>query len=161
MKILIVVCVMLICFFIGIGYKKKYQEKYNFLIYLKNFATFLKSNLNLFKVNLVEIIDNFTKLQVDKNIKFNDIFIKNNEVYEFSKENLDLVKLNIEDSNIIFTFLSSIGKNEYFFEEEKINNFITFLDKKTEEYSSFVRTKGDLTLKLAIAIGCVISIIIW
>lgn len=161
MKITVVLIIITISFYVGYSYKQKQQVKYELLLYIKNYATFLKSNINLFKVNLVQIIEDYISLQNEKNAKFNSIFVKNSEIYCISRENIEKFGLNNQDNLIIFNFLNSIGKNSYEFEDDKINDCIAYLDKKIEEYSSYVKTKGELTLKIALAIGCVISIIIW
>ena len=89
MKLVLVLIIMSVSFFIGQVYKKKLKSEYDFLIYLKNFSEFLKSNINLFKNNLVEIIDSYILLDENKNAKFMQIFQKKGEIYEISQENIE------------------------------------------------------------------------
>jgi len=161
MKIVLIILIILLSYYIGFYYKNRQIEKYKLLCYLKNYSINLKTNINLFKNNFVKVTDDFIELQDKKTAKFNNIFEKKCDIYKINDKFIDIFDFYEQDSVIIKTFLNSIGNNEYEYENIRINEFITFLDKKIEEYSMYVKTKGELTLKLTIAIGCVISIIIW
>ena len=161
MKLVLVLIIMSVSFFIGQVYKKKLKSEYDFLIYLKNFSEFLKSNINLFKNNLVEIIDSYILLDENKNAKFMQIFQKKGEIYEISQENIEKLISDKQISFVIYSFLVSLGSNEYIFETEKISTFINFLDGKVLEYANNLKTKTDLFLKVALYVGAVISILVW
>ena len=161
MKIFLVFFIMLISFFIGFSYKNKIQNELNFLLYLKNFSNYLKSSINLFKNNIVEIIDEFIILENQKNANFNKIFAKNIEIYEFYLENIEKYISDKQISFTIYNFLKSLGTNEYDYEGKKINSFIIYIDSKILEYEKNVKENGDLFFKIALSIGAVISILVW
>ena len=66
-----------------------------------------------------------------------------------------------EDALTIYTFLSSLGQNNYEFEDEKINSFLAFLEVKIAEYFTNIKVKGVLTEKIMLAVGLIISILVW
>ncbi|MBQ8424968.1 MAG: hypothetical protein IJX17_02980 [Clostridia bacterium] len=153
--------IMLTSFYLGQNYKNRIIKQYKFFNYLKRFTNYLKANINLFKINIINIIDEFKINNDEKNANYSEIFIKNGEIYDISRENIEKIGLTSDDNIIIYNYLKALGTNEYYYEENKNNSFITYLDRKLEEYSNYIKTKGELTLKIALAIGCVISIIIW
>lgn len=161
MKILLILIIMIISFLVGYSYKKRIQNELDFLKYMKNFAEYLKSNINLFKNDVVEIIDEFKISCNSKILKFNQIFIKNEYIYHFSLENIENYLSEKETSFIIFNFLKSIGTNEYEFEGERINSFIFYIDSKISDYVKKVKEEGDLFFKIALSIGAIISILVW
>ena len=161
MKILLVVFIMLSSFLIGSGVKQKIKNEYSFLVYLKNFVVFLKSNFNMFKVDIVSIIDEYIKFQDDKNGKYNAIFQKNNEIYIINYRAVCDNNSNEEDKHTIYTFLNAMGKSNYEFEDEKINSFLYFLQNKMKEYCDNIKEKGVLTEKIMLAVGLIISILVW
>lgn len=161
MKILLILSILTMFFLIGYFYKQKVKNNYQFLVYLKNYVLFLKSNISLYKVNMVKITDDFLKLQNEKNAKYNKIFVKNGEIYSVLPENVEYFVQNKEDSLIINSFFEKLGKNDYEYENHKIDKFLIYLDERQKIYFSDIKIKGDLTLKILIAVGLVISILVW
>ena len=161
MKIIFVVFIMLLSFIIGYLYRNKIQNELNFLLYLKKFSDYLKSGINLFKNNIVEIIDEFIILENQKNAKFNKIFLKNMQIYNFCLENIENFIYDKQISFTIYNFLKTLGTNEYEYEGEKINSFILFIGSKILEYEKKLKEKGELFFKVALSIGAVISILVW
>lgn len=175
MKIALVILIMLASYLIGQSIKDRVKNEYDFIVYLKNFTIFLKSNFSMFKVDIVQIIDDFILLQ-DNDInggnsiykascnsykEFNKIFCKENGVYKIIKSEIEKNNNINEDSFVIFNYLESLGSNSYEFEENKINSFLIFLETKQKEYFDNIKTKGVLSQKVIISIGLIVSILIW
>ena len=161
MKILLVILIMLLFFIFGYMYKQNIKSQYDFMVYLKNYSNFLSSNISLFKNNFVKITDDFLNLNSQKNAKFNKIFVKNGEIYSISQKNIDFFLKNEQDRQVVFSFLSTVGNNDYEYENNKINSFIIYLNEREKVYMDNIKLKGELTLKILISIGLVVSILVW
>ena len=161
MKILLVILIMLLFFIFGYMYKQTIKSQYDFMVYLKNYSNFLSSNISLFKNNFVKITDDFLNLNSQKNAKFNKIFVKNGEIYSISQKNIDFFLKNEQDRQVVFSFLSTVGNNDYEYENNKINSFIIYLNEREKVYLDNIKLKGELTLKILISIGLVVSILVW
>lgn len=159
----IFLCLIILCASAIYGYnlKRKLKRELNFLEYLKEYANFCLSNISLFKNNLSNIIDNFIIMQKNKNAKYNQLFIKNGDYFKISEDFLSKLILNKNDYGIIYTFLQTVGTNEYDFERQRIENFISYLDVLIAKEKELLKTKADLKFKLVLAIGMVICIVIW
>ena len=161
MKILLVILIMLLFFIFGYMYKQEVKSQYDFMVYLKNYSNFLSSNISLFKNNLVKITDDFLNLNSQKNAKFNKIFVKIGEIYSISQKNVDFFLKNEQDRQVVLSFLSTVGNNDYEYEKNKINSFIIYLNEREKVYLDNIKLKGELTLKILISIGLVVSILVW
>ena len=161
MKIVLIVSVIITSGLIGIKIKNKYKDEYLFFKFLKEFHQYIVSNITLFKNNIVEIIDNYIIMHKNKNAKYMNLFLKNSNIYVFNEEIFKKYIKNEEDSFVILEYLNNLGKGEYLFEKEKINNFSVYLDKKIEDSSFELKNKGELYFKLLLAIGAIVAIIIW
>ena len=161
MKSFSIIFIMTVSFFVGYLYKNRINNELNFLIYMKNFAEYLKSNINLFKNNIVQIIDEFLLINHTKNAKFNQIFEKNTEIYQFSKKNIEKMISNNQISFLVFNFLNTLGTNDYEFEGEKINDFINTLNTYIVSFTQMKKEKGELFFKLSLSVGAIISILVW
>lgn len=161
MKILLVILIMLLFFIFGYMYKQEVKSQYDFMVYLKNYSNFLSSNISLFKNNLVKITDDFLNLNSQKNAKFNKIFVKIGEIYSISQKNVDFFLKNEQDRQVVLSFLSTVGNNDYEYENNKINSFIIYLNEREKVYLDNIKLKGELTLKILISIGLVVSILVW
>ena len=120
---------MLTSFYLGQNYKNRIIKQYKFFNYLKRFTNYLKANINLFKINIINIIDEFKINNDEKNANYSEIFIKNGEIYDISRENIEKIGLTSDDNIIIYNYLKALGTNEYYYEENKNNSFITYLDR--------------------------------
>ncbi len=161
MKLAFIILIV-ICFgIVGFMYKKSLERQWLFLKYIKKFHDFYSSNITLFKNNIVEIIDNYIIMHKNKNANFSKIFLKNNNLYQFDNKFLQIYTRNNDVCLIIENYLKSLGKNEYYFEKEKIYEFSSFINNKIDESYLNLKNKGDLYFKLMLAIGAVIGIILW
>lgn len=161
MKIVIVILIIILFWIIGFYIKYKYKSEYSFLIYLKNFYQYYISNVTLFKNNIVEVINNYIITHKNKNAKYNNIFIKNGNIYGFNIEILKYYILKKTDIDIIYNSLNNLGKSDYYFEKECIKECLLFLDKKLNESELNLKNKGELYFKLLLSIGVILAIIIW
>lgn len=161
MKILFVIIIIVIFGIIGILYKRKLEDEYRFLKYIQDFNNYFSSNVFLFKNNIVEIIDNYIIMQKNKNANFCNLFLKNGNIYEFNEKILKLYILSDDAREVIKLYLENLGKNEYSFEKEKLNEFNVILKQKIEESYNNLKSKGDLYFKLLLAVGAVIGILLW
>ena len=161
MKIILIISMITTSGLIGINIKNKYQNEYLFYKFLKDFHQYVVSNITLFKNNIVEIIDNYIIMHKNKNAKYINLFLKNSNIYTYNKEFLNKYITNSENSFIILEYLNNLGKGEYLFEKEKIDNFSVLLDKRIEDSSYELKNKGELYFKLLLAIGSIVAIIIW
>lgn len=161
MKIFIVMIIMTAFGGAGYYYKMVIKSKLQFYLYLKNFSLFLRTNISLFKNNVVQIIDEFILTSKEKNAKYLQIFRKNGEIYSFDRNFVLKYSDTNEDGETILHFLSEMGKQEYDFERTKIDEFLCFLDAKIETIKTNLTASGNLAFKLMLSVGAVISIIIW
>lgn len=158
MKVIFVTSIMVCSFLIGYSYKYKLKEKLNLYFYLRDFFKNIKSNINLFKCNIIEIIDNYI---LNKNAKYNEIFIKNEQIYKISSKNLKKYLMNEQEILILEKFFNDIGSNDYEYELKKFNDFEKYLDDKIIESEKIVKNKGELFFKIALSVGAVFAILIW
>ena len=158
MKITLVLSIMICSFLIGYNYKNDIKKELELYKYLKLFIDNLKANINLFKSNIIEIIDNFLK---NKNADFNKIFEKKQQIYEISSIQLKKILKNEQECLFITNYFSSLGANEYNFEINKTEGFEKYLESKIVEYENTLKNKGELFFKIALSVGAVIAILIW
>ena len=146
---------------VGYLYKKRLKTSLELMVYIDDFIKFLNSNITLFKNNIVEIINNYKIMQKNKNANYDKIFEKSGEIYTINQDFINKIIINKDTSAIIFNYLNSIGNNEYEYEKEKLESFEKYLSNEICRANETYEKKGGLFFKLSLAIGCVISIIIW
>lgn len=161
MKIIICVSVFFLSTSVGLLYKQRLKNELNILLYLQNFEKFLSNNISLFKVNIVEIIDNYKNMQKEKTAKFSNLFVKNASVYAINEEILNKYILDKNKSKTIFNFLQLLGKSEYEFEIEKNKNFEKYIVAAVEESQKKLNNNGNMYFKLSMALGALLCILIW
>ena len=161
MKIVIVLAIIIVFGLVGYAYKNKLRKEYLFLKYLQDFVIYFNSNIVLFKNNSVEIINNYIIMHKNKNAIFNNLFLKNDNLIKINSKILNIYITNKEILNTIENYLNSIGLNCFEFEEEKSERFIKFINDKIKESYENIKIKGDLFLKIMLAVGAVVAILIW
>ncbi len=159
----IFVCLIILFVFAAIGYSFKWKAKreQNFFDFLKDFTNYFVANINLFKNNVVAIIDNYNIMHKNKNAKYNDIFQKNGNIYQIEQKNISKYIKDESFQKIIYEFLKNMGSNEFEYEKKKADDFLKFLDEKLLLLKNEKMKKSDLNFKLFLAIGAVVCIIIW
>ena len=161
MKLIIIILVIVIFGLIGNLIKQRYENECLFLRYIEDFVNYYYSNIALFKNNTVEIINNYIIMQENKNANYNNLFLKNGNLYSINDKILSKYILFSEDVLIIKQFLTAVGNNEYEYEIEKIKVFLNFLKRKKEESLLNLKNKGVLYFKIMLSIGAVLAILIW
>ena len=161
MKLIIIILVIVIFGLIGNLIKQRYENECWFLRYIEDFVNYYYSNIALFKNNTVEIINNYIIMQENKNANYNNLFLKNGNLYSINDKILSKYILFSGDVLIIKQFLAAVGNNEYEYEIEKIKVFLNFLKRKKEESSLNFKNKGVLYFKIVLSIGAVLAILIW
>lgn len=149
------------CASCGLLYKRRLKNECELYEYLLDFERYFSSNLTLFKNNVVEIINNYKNIYKNKNRKFDDFFVKNGSIFEFNEKILQKYISNKNNVSIISVYLSGLGKNEYDYEKEKSEKFKEFVLSASESSAKCLNEKGSLYVKLSLAIGAVLCILIW
>ena len=161
MKIIVSLFIML--FFGGIGYYFKLRQKreVEFFNYLYDYANFCKSNISLFKNNMVNITENYIITQKNKNANYNNIFEKSGLIYQISRNSVEKYIEDKKECEIVYNFLNGIGGNDYEFERKRIDYFLNYVnDKKNNDFEKRLKD-ADLKFKIFLAIGAVVCIVIW
>ncbi len=161
MKIIAVVVIMLVGGYIALCYKNKLKQEYLLLNYIKGFFEFYVANIELFKENVDYIINNYIIMQKNKIANYNNLFLKNSNIYQINEE---FINKTINNSNLKFAIinqLKQIGKNDFKYEKEKSKAMINFLSKEVDTAYENYNKKGGLYFKIIIAIAAVVSILIW
>ena len=160
MKIVSVIFIMTAGFFIGLFFKTKKQNEFKFLIFLENFALFFRSEMILFKNDFVSIVDEFI-LKNNNLESFCKIFSKKSEGYIILEDVVKQFSENETEGGTVFRFLSSIGRGDYGSEQKNINSFLDYILARKRIYIESENKKGELFLKLSMAISGVIAILVW
>ena len=161
MKLILVILIMFCSGYIGIYVKDKYKRQFEFYLLLKEYINFLDANISLFKENIIEININFKIMQKNKNANNRYINLNNQDTMVFDLKKLQNTVLNKDDYVIIKTYLEKLGEGDYLIEKEKITQLTKFIDKNIINSKDLIKSKGDLCFKLSLALGAVISILIW
>ena len=108
MRILLCFFIMIFFGMIGYRFKLKQRREIEFYNYLNEFTMFCKSNISLFKNNMVNIIDSYIITQENKNANYNKFLngLGGND-YEFEQKRIDdfrncvLIKKEKEFDNLL------------------------------------------------------------
>lgn len=161
MKILLVSFIIVVSGYIGYQYKMRFLKQLKTINDLKDYCIYFKDNLVLFKNNIVEININYINTHKNKNAN-NMLFIKNNT--HLNQINLKYLQNTIYNNALysaIETYIFTQGKGEYEHEVFKINEVLEILNRELICTKDDLKQKGDLYFKLILAVGVVISILIW
>lgn len=161
MKVVLLLVIIFVFALIGFQVKCKYIYQKEMLNYIKSFVEFYELNISIFNNNIVEIINNYIIQQNNKNAKFDKIFLKNNNLYRFNEK---LCEIYIYDKDINFavkSYFDNIGNSNKESECEKNKQFLKLLNSWINKTNEEIKQKGDLQFKLWLAVGVVISIVLW
>lgn len=158
----IILCLFILIFFgcIGYGFKYKRKRENDFYNYLSEYASVCKSNISLFKNDIVNITDNYIITQKNKNANYNKIFVKSGNVYQISMDFINKYVTDKKDTEIIYNFLNQLGTNDYEFEKKRIQEFLDYLNGKSKNFENLMKS-ADLKFKVMLAVGAVVCIVIW
>ncbi len=146
---------------IGFEIKKRYIEQKNTLIFLKSFIEYLKINISLYKSNIQEIINNYIIMQNNKNAKYTNLFLKNNNLNAINIKNIKSNIYNKDLKIILETYFLNLGKENIDGEMKKSESILKVLDDMILKTNEEIKLKGDLYFKILLSIGLVLVIILW
>ena len=161
MKLFFVIIIILFAGIAGYVYKNKFKMHLETLNMLKEYVDCLEANITLFKTNLLEIKNMFIIMQKNKNAKHVEILEKSKE---FELVSFEILKNYLNNEGVfksIESYFKMLGKNEYDFECKQLNVIKIYLINEINKSEIELKTKGDLGFKIALAIGAVLSILVW
>ena len=161
MKIIFLILILILFCAIGYLFKEKYKKQKLILEHIDDFLMFYKSKIVISKNNIVEIINEYKIMQNNKNANLQNIFQNNNNLFNFNE---NLAKRYIFDEKllkIIVDYFENIGAGNQNFEIEKINSFSKIIKEYLNKTSQEIKTKGEISFKISIALGLVVLIILW
>ena len=156
MKIVLCVLVLLVFSVVAYLYKKHYENQSETIKEIIDYIEFYDNNISLNKENLIEINNKFNIMQKNKNAKHLTFSLKNNMLCVNNIKNLQII-----DNEKINNYFNSMGVSEYIFEKEKNKAELEYLYVLHKISKDEIKTKGELGLKIIMAIGAIIAILIW
>lgn len=146
---------------IGYEVKRKYIEQQKALQALIEFINYLHVNIKVYKNNLCEIIDNYLIMQKNKNAKYVNIFIKNNNIIQINEKLLNNYIFNADVRYNIISYFKEFGRSELSDECVKSKHIINLLESEVVKTREEIKSKGDLYFKCILAFGVVLVIVLW
>ena len=161
MRYFCLIIIFIVCALIGYQIKNRYRQQCVLLNQIDSFIDFLYPNINLYKNNLSDIINNYLILQNNKNAKNYKIFHKNNNLYQINNVNIDDIICNKIVKSNLELFFNNIGKLDLDGECERIKNFRKELNKYIINAEKDLKEKGELYFKISLSIGLILCVILW
>jgi hypothetical protein len=161
MRIYILVLIVIIFGLLGFEIKRKYVEQKQILLFLKTFIEYLKLNITLYKSDISEIINNYIIMQNNKNAKYVNLFLKNNNLTQINIKNIRNNILCKDLKFIIESYFFNLGKENIDGENKKAELVINILNEKINKSNEEIKLKGDLSFKIILSLGIVLVIILW
>ena len=161
MRIYILVLIVIIFGVLGFEIKRKYVEQKQILLFLKTFIEYLKLNITLYKSDISEIINNYIIMQNNKNAKYVNLFLKNNNLTQINIKNIRNNVLCKDLKFIIESYFLNLGKENIDGENKKAELVINILNEKINKSNEEIKLKGDLSFKIILSLGIVLVIILW
>lgn len=161
MRIYILVLIVIIFGLLGFEIKRKYVEQKQMLLFLKTFIEYLKLNITLYKSDISEIINNYIIMQNNKNAKYVNLFLKNNNLTQINIKNIKNNILCKDLKFIVESYFFNLGKENIDGENKKAELVINILNEKINKSNEEIKLKGDLSFKIILSLGIVLVIILW
>lgn len=147
--------------YIGFEIKRKFIKQKDFLLFIESFLNYLYLNISIYKNNLDEIINNYLIQQNNKNAKYVDFLLKNNNLKRFDEKFYETLIYKEEIKYQLNAYFFKLGKGSVESECENAKGMISFIKNEIAKTNDDIKQKGDLYFKIWLAIGVVVDIILW
>ena len=161
MKYFILILIVGIFGAFGNHYKKVFIIRKRLIEDIINYIDFYDANISVFKNDLLEINNKYIIVQNNKTANKCNILIKNNNFYTYNYEFFKKYLSTNIGFSVVDNYFRQIGKSEYIDEKNKNSELKRTLLNQLKKCENEIKTKGDLVLKILLAIGAVIAIILW
>lgn len=161
MRVYVYFFIIIIFGLIGYEIKRKYIEQKNILLFFKSLIEYLKLNITLYKSNVDEIINNYKIMQNNKNAKYVNLFLKNNNLNANIVKNANNCFNDKDTKNLIETYFFNLGKEDIVGENKKAEVILKSINDSLAKINKEIKTKGDLYFKLMLALGVVMVVLLW
>jgi hypothetical protein len=100
-------------------------------------------------------------MQNNKNAKYVNLFLKNNNLTQINIKNIRNNILCKDLKFIIESYFLNLGKENIDGENKKAELVINILNEKIHKSNEEIKLKGDLSFKIILSLGIVLVIILW
>jgi len=161
MRVYVYFFIIIIFGLIGYEIKRKYIEQKNILLFFKSLIEYLKLNITLYKSNVDEIIKNYKIMQNNKNAKYINLFLKNDNLKANIVKNINNYFDDKDIKVLIEIYFFNLGKEDIVGENKKAEVILKSIDESLKRINKEIKTKGDLYFKLMLALGVVMVVLLW
>lgn len=161
MKIIITILIIICSWIVGYSYKQRFIKEEKLLLLIKEYLGFLKTNIVLFKNNIIDINNQYIIMHKNKNANNYKIYLKNSGYKTFDIEKIKITITKKDAQSIIVNYLETLGQCEYELEKERLDLFLNFINDELKNNKNNQKEKGDLYYKISLSIGIVLSILVW
>jgi len=161
MRVYVYFFIIIIFGLIGYEIKRKYIEQKNILLFFKSLIEYLKLNITLYKSNVDEIINNYKIMQNNKNAKYINLFLKNDNLKANIVKNINNYFDDKDIKVLIEIYFFNLGKEDIVGENKKAEVILKSIDESLKRINKEIKTKGDLYFKLMLALGVVMVVLLW
>lgn len=148
-------------FLIGYSYKQRFVKEGELLLLIKDYLNYLKTNIVIFKNNIIDINNQYIIMHKNKNANNTKIYLKNNNYIIFNIEKIKNIITNNDVQDVVVNYLEMLGRCEYELERERLNLFLNYIDDELKNNKNNQKEKGNLYFKISLSIGMVLSILVW
>ncbi len=160
-KYVLMISIVAVFGWVGYSRKKHFIDAKSYVVFIKEYVQFYNANLLVFKNDLEKINNEYIIMQNNKTANNINFSLKNHKIEQFEQEFIksELKKLN--ENTLIFNYFESIGAGEYEDELNKNEAILKVLNHLENQLTVDIKQKGELGLKLMLAIGAVVAVVIW
>lgn len=141
-----------------IGRHFSYREK--FLRAILDFSNHLKNNISYRRDNIGDVFDNYVA-GVSNELKKTFAICKSITINEADETYLNAISyLKKDEKMMVYKFFKSLGQGNELVEEDNIEGFKSYIADKYQDVSKQNAKNRPLAIKLSIAVGLVLTILI-